>query len=198
MKAARTTHSHSYPNSAIRASVLDFLAEESPRCRAPGAERVKDFVGFPIDAPVSPTRRHEQMNSRGIKYQFHKGERVLCFEPDPTKAKVLYDAKVTSRASNFKLPLHFVFCRAINKKNVSQKKQKCLGWNCTAHTQGSVWVLPFKNISSTGNLTTNRFLTRFPGTFDFMFVVAAHEALVTHLCYIIMIALRLCIRMKRD
>uniref|UniRef100_H3DAN1 MSL complex subunit 3 n=1 Tax=Tetraodon nigroviridis TaxID=99883 RepID=H3DAN1_TETNG len=35
-----------------------------------------------------------QMNSRGIKYQFHKGERVLCFEPDPTKAKVLYDAKV--------------------------------------------------------------------------------------------------------
>lgn len=44
--------------------------------------------------PLSPTRRHEQMNSRGIKYQFHKGERVLCFEPDPTKAKVLYDAKV--------------------------------------------------------------------------------------------------------
>uniref|UniRef100_A0A8C6S4V1 MSL complex subunit 3 n=1 Tax=Neogobius melanostomus TaxID=47308 RepID=A0A8C6S4V1_9GOBI len=34
------------------------------------------------------------MNSRGIKYLFHKGERVLCFEPDPTKAKVLYDAKV--------------------------------------------------------------------------------------------------------
>uniref|UniRef100_A0A8D0AUZ0 MSL complex subunit 3 n=1 Tax=Sander lucioperca TaxID=283035 RepID=A0A8D0AUZ0_SANLU len=34
------------------------------------------------------------MNSRGIKYPFHKGERVLCFEPDPTKAKVLYDAKV--------------------------------------------------------------------------------------------------------
>ncbi|XP_029942286.1 male-specific lethal 3 homolog isoform X1 [Salarias fasciatus] len=34
------------------------------------------------------------MSSRGIKYLFHKGERVLCFEPDPTKAKVLYDAKV--------------------------------------------------------------------------------------------------------
>uniref|UniRef100_A0A8D3DZC4 FERM and PDZ domain containing 4 n=1 Tax=Scophthalmus maximus TaxID=52904 RepID=A0A8D3DZC4_SCOMX len=34
------------------------------------------------------------MNSRGIKYQFRKGERVLCFEPDPSKAKVLYDAKV--------------------------------------------------------------------------------------------------------
>ncbi|XP_075446357.1 MSL complex subunit 3 isoform X3 [Ascaphus truei] len=34
------------------------------------------------------------MNSRGMKYKFHKGEKVLCFEPDPTKAKVLYDAKV--------------------------------------------------------------------------------------------------------
>ncbi|XP_076008608.1 MSL complex subunit 3-like isoform X2 [Genypterus blacodes] len=46
-----------------------------------------------IDA-YSHMRRHEQMNSRGIKYQFHTGEKVLCFEPDPTKAKVLYDAKV--------------------------------------------------------------------------------------------------------
>ncbi|CAL8288911.1 unnamed protein product [Lota lota] len=34
------------------------------------------------------------MNSRGIKYRFYKGEKVLCFEPDPNKAKVLYDAKV--------------------------------------------------------------------------------------------------------
>uniref|UniRef100_A0A8C5A045 MSL complex subunit 3 n=1 Tax=Gadus morhua TaxID=8049 RepID=A0A8C5A045_GADMO len=34
------------------------------------------------------------MNSRVIKYRFSRGERVLCFEPDPTKAKVLYDAKV--------------------------------------------------------------------------------------------------------
>uniref|UniRef100_A0A3Q3DZL0 MSL complex subunit 3 n=1 Tax=Hippocampus comes TaxID=109280 RepID=A0A3Q3DZL0_HIPCM len=34
------------------------------------------------------------MNSRGIKFRFQKGERVLCFEPDPTKAQVLYDAKV--------------------------------------------------------------------------------------------------------
>ncbi|KAM6945850.1 MSL complex subunit 3-like [Aplochiton taeniatus] len=42
----------------------------------------------------SPTRHHEQMNSRGFKFQFHKGEKVLCFEPDPTKAKVLYNAKV--------------------------------------------------------------------------------------------------------
>lgn len=42
-----------------------------------------------------PAFRHdEQMNSRGMKFKFQKGEKVLCFEPDPTKAKVLYDAKV--------------------------------------------------------------------------------------------------------
>jgi len=34
------------------------------------------------------------MNSWGMKFKFHKGEKVLCFEPDPSKAKVLYDAKV--------------------------------------------------------------------------------------------------------
>ena len=30
------------------------------------------------------------------KFKFSEGERVLCFEPDPTKARVLYDAKVRS------------------------------------------------------------------------------------------------------
>ncbi len=30
----------------------------------------------------------------GTKFKFNEGERVLCFEPDPTKARVLYDAKV--------------------------------------------------------------------------------------------------------
>ncbi|KAJ3584468.1 hypothetical protein NHX12_014963 [Muraenolepis orangiensis] len=34
------------------------------------------------------------MNSRGVTYRFDQGESVLCFEPDPTKARVLYDAKV--------------------------------------------------------------------------------------------------------
>ncbi|XP_050416129.1 male-specific lethal 3 homolog [Patella vulgata] len=34
------------------------------------------------------------MSTRGLKYDFMVGEFVLCFEPDPTKAKVLYDAKV--------------------------------------------------------------------------------------------------------
>lgn len=41
-----------------------------------------------------------------MKFKFHRGERVLCFEPDPTKAKVLYDAKVTPprRAAPSSLP----------------------------------------------------------------------------------------------
>ncbi|XP_064608070.1 male-specific lethal 3 homolog [Liolophura sinensis] len=34
------------------------------------------------------------MATRGVKYQFSVGEHVLCFEPDPTKARVLYEAKV--------------------------------------------------------------------------------------------------------
>ncbi|XP_055706331.1 protein male-specific lethal-3 [Phlebotomus papatasi] len=34
------------------------------------------------------------VSTRGIKYAFSEGERVLCYEPDPTKAKVLYDSKV--------------------------------------------------------------------------------------------------------
>ncbi|XP_018332249.1 male-specific lethal 3 homolog [Agrilus planipennis] len=34
------------------------------------------------------------VSTRGIKLKFYEGERVLCYEPDPTKAKVLYDSKV--------------------------------------------------------------------------------------------------------
>lgn len=34
-----------------------------------------------------------------MKFKFHKGEKVLCFEPDPSKAKVLYDAKVVDIAT---------------------------------------------------------------------------------------------------
>lgn len=34
------------------------------------------------------------VSTRGPKYKFSVGERVLCYEPDPTKAKVLYDSKV--------------------------------------------------------------------------------------------------------
>ncbi|XP_011335567.1 male-specific lethal 3 homolog isoform X5 [Ooceraea biroi] len=34
------------------------------------------------------------VSTRGLKFKFCDGERVLCYEPDPTKAKVLYDSKV--------------------------------------------------------------------------------------------------------
>lgn len=34
------------------------------------------------------------MSIRGIKFIYSVGEPVLCFEPDPTKARVLYDAKI--------------------------------------------------------------------------------------------------------
>ncbi|XP_050586996.1 male-specific lethal 3 homolog isoform X2 [Bombus affinis] len=36
----------------------------------------------------------EMVSTRGPKFKFCDGEKVLCYEPDPTKAKVLYDSKV--------------------------------------------------------------------------------------------------------
>ncbi|XP_075395001.1 MSL complex subunit 3 isoform X2 [Tenrec ecaudatus] len=33
-------------------------------------------------------------SSEGMTFKFQSGEKVLCFEPDPTKARVLYDAKI--------------------------------------------------------------------------------------------------------
>lgn len=36
------------------------------------------------------------VSTRGPKFKFCDGEKVLCYEPDPTKAKVLYDSKVIS------------------------------------------------------------------------------------------------------
>lgn len=34
------------------------------------------------------------ISTRGVKFKFSTGEKVLCYEPDPTKAKVLYESKV--------------------------------------------------------------------------------------------------------
>ncbi|KAL1378490.1 hypothetical protein pipiens_003976 [Culex pipiens pipiens] len=34
------------------------------------------------------------VSTRGHKYKFMDGEKVLCYEPDPNKARVLYDSKV--------------------------------------------------------------------------------------------------------
>lgn len=40
------------------------------------------------------------VSTRGCKFKFSIGERVLCYEPDLSKAKVLYDSKVKKKASN--------------------------------------------------------------------------------------------------
>ncbi|GBP38885.1 Protein male-specific lethal-3 [Eumeta japonica] len=40
------------------------------------------------------------VSTRGVRYKFSEGERVLCYEPDPTKAKVLYDSKVLEVIEN--------------------------------------------------------------------------------------------------
>lgn len=48
---------------------------------------------------MAAKRRTSDNNSttaNAIDQKFHEGEKVLCYEPDPTKAKVLYDSKVNS------------------------------------------------------------------------------------------------------
>ncbi|CAH4027663.1 protein male-specific lethal-3 isoform X1 [Pieris brassicae] len=40
------------------------------------------------------------VSTRSVRYKFSEGERVLCYEPDPTKAKVLYDSKVLEVIEN--------------------------------------------------------------------------------------------------
>lgn len=42
------------------------------------------------------------VSTRGIRSEgFVEGEKVLCYEPDITKVKVLYDAKVMFTIYNF-------------------------------------------------------------------------------------------------
>ncbi|KAK8718756.1 hypothetical protein OTU49_014495, partial [Cherax quadricarinatus] len=61
------------------------------------------------------------VSTRGVRVKFSEGERVLCYEPDPTKAKVLYDSKV----------LEVVF----NKDGKGRKQIEYLihfqGWNAS-------------------------------------------------------------------
>ncbi|XP_048458525.1 male-specific lethal 3 homolog isoform X2 [Rhincodon typus] len=71
------------------------------------------------------------MNTRGMKFKFRKGERVLCFEPDPTKAKVLYDAKivdveVSRDEKGRKIPEYLIHFNGWNRrKNKGKKKRRC-------------------------------------------------------------------------
>jgi len=59
------------------------------------------------------------MAGRGVRFEYEVGEIILCFEPDPTKARVLYEAKVIEQRAS---------------KDVSGKKQPAYvvhfqGWN---------------------------------------------------------------------
>ncbi|XP_042190589.1 male-specific lethal 3 homolog isoform X3 [Callorhinchus milii] len=71
------------------------------------------------------------MNTRGMKFKFRKGERVLCFEPDPTKAKVLYDAKIVDVEvgrddKGRKIPEYLIHFNGWNRrKNKGKKKRRC-------------------------------------------------------------------------
>lgn len=59
------------------------------------------------------------VSTRGVKYKFSEGEKVLCYEPDPTKAKVLYDSKV----------LGVVETKDKKGKKIVQYKIHFQGWN---------------------------------------------------------------------
>ena len=106
------------------------------------------------------------MNSRGIKYQFHKGERVLCFEPDPTKAKVLYDAKVMFFAQMIQCFWVFFF-PTLCKGTVYIGKGRLF----LQGFLGDMWIEREGQISLPlalrVTLARNWFLALFPGTFDF-------------------------------
>ncbi|XP_054724310.1 male-specific lethal 3 homolog [Uloborus diversus] len=59
------------------------------------------------------------VNLRGVKFKFSVGERVLCYEPDPTKAKVLYESKV----------LDLVLSRDQRGRKVPEYLIHFFGWN---------------------------------------------------------------------
>nr|XP_018900700.1 PREDICTED: male-specific lethal 3 homolog [Bemisia tabaci] len=61
------------------------------------------------------------VSTRGIKFRFSEGERVLCYEPDPAKAKVLYDSKV----------LKIVKDRSENGRKLVEYLIHFQGWNST-------------------------------------------------------------------
>ncbi|CAH1241121.1 MSL3 [Branchiostoma lanceolatum] len=55
----------------------------------------------------------------GVAFNYRVGERILCFEPDPTKARVLYDAKiieadVTRDEKNRKVPEYLIHFKGWN------------------------------------------------------------------------------------
>ncbi|XP_012971895.1 male-specific lethal 3 homolog isoform X3 [Mesocricetus auratus] len=69
--------------------------------------------------------------SEGMKFQFHSGEKVLCFEPDPTKARVLYDAKIVDvivgkDEKGRKIPEYLIHFNGWNRRRgAGGKKRRC-------------------------------------------------------------------------
>lgn len=71
-----------------------------------------------------PTKRIESttdkmVSTRGVKFKFSEGEKVLCYEPDPTKAKVLYESKV----------LELVVSRDNKGRKTPEYRIHFYGWN---------------------------------------------------------------------
>lgn len=68
------------------------------------------------------------VSTRGVRVKFSEGERVLCYEPDPTKAKVLYDSKVLEVVFNkdgkgrkqIEYLIHFQVCIQSSVYDISQ------------------------------------------------------------------------------
>lgn len=61
------------------------------------------------------------VSTRGPRYKFTEGEKVLCYEPDPTKAKVLYDSKVLGTYET----------KDKRGKKITQYKIHFQGWSST-------------------------------------------------------------------
>lgn len=61
------------------------------------------------------------VSTRGVKYKFTEGEKVLCYEPDPAKTKVLYNSKV----------LEIIVSKDDNGKKLVEFLIHFQGWNST-------------------------------------------------------------------
>ncbi|KAF8765213.1 Male-specific lethal 3 like protein [Argiope bruennichi] len=72
--------------------------------------------------------------TRGVKFKFAAGEKVLCYEPDPTKAKVLYESKV----------LDLVVSRDERGRKVPEYLIHFFGWNSSwDRCVREEFILPF-------------------------------------------------------
>ncbi|XP_029651036.2 male-specific lethal 3 homolog isoform X1 [Octopus sinensis] len=81
---------------------------------------------------ISPMASGRSREPRTLKYNFHLGELVLCFEPDPTKARVLYDAKILDTA----------YVKDKSGRNMPAYRIHFQGWNSSwDRTVGENYIL---------------------------------------------------------